>query len=397
MIMVKGERRQALLENLIYLIIWLTIFVAPMLDYWYNNDDNVQWNDVFRAWKFILPFFVLFVINNYVLIPLLLIRERYWPYFLLAVTVIVLMLLFNPLRMNGPNPGNRPFPERRMEANRPPDDRQRQMPPPNAENFPPKDRQPGDHPFPMDRRPEDMRFHMLRIPFVMPYVNFALLAIFVLGLNIAIKLLFKSLKDDRRMKELEKHTLQTELEYLKHQINPHFFMNTLNNIHALIDIDTERAKDTVLELSKMMRYILYDAALPALPLKNEIRFLTNYVELMRIRYTEQVDIRFSVPEDIPDTQIPPLLFISFIENAFKHGISYKHKSFIHIEIDIHENELKCFVINSYFDNAANDEQRGIGLENVRKRLNLLYGDSYRLTIQQENNEYSVLLIIPIQV
>lgn len=391
--MVKGEHRQILLENLIYMIIWLTIFIAPAVDLWYNQEDSTQWAEVFRAWRFIFPFFILFVINNYILIPLLLIRKRYWLYLVVIFAVIIGFVLIKPFP-DRPNLNNKPFPERQQEDRR--HEESRRMPPPEEGFRPPRDRQPEGPPAPMDRRPEEKGFPLFRFPWMVPYVNFTLLALLVFGLNIAIKLLFKSLRDDRRMKELEKQTLQTELEYLKHQINPHFFMNTLNNIHALIDIDAEKAKDTVLELSKMMRYILYDAVLPTLPLKNEIRFLTNYVELMRIRYTEQVDIRFSVPEDIPEAQIPPLLFISFIENAFKHGISYKHKSFIHIRVEIEGNELKCLVVNSSFDHTANEQHKGIGLENVRKRLHLLYGESYQLTIRQENNTYDVSLIIPIQ-
>lgn len=129
----------------------------------------------------------------------------------------------------------------------------------------------------------------------------------------AIKFLFKSIRDDHRMKSLEKQTSEVELVYLKHQINLHFFMNTLNNIHTLIDIDKEKAQKTVLELSKIMRYVLYDASLPFVSLDKEIHFLSNYIELMKIRYTEHVDIRISLPAEIPNTQISPLLFTSFLK------------------------------------------------------------------------------------
>ena len=172
-------------------------------------------------------------------------------------------------------------------------------------------------------------------------------------------------------------------------------MNTLNNIHALIDLDTEKAKETVLELSKMMRYVLYDATQPTLPLAKEIAFLDNYIGLMKLRYTDQVEIGVSLPEEIPNIQIPPLLFISFLENAFKHGISYRRKSFIHLSMEVKENEIECLVINSSFNNAT-EQHKGIGLENVKKRLRLLYDNDYTLDIQSENNEYRVLLIIPIQ-
>lgn len=377
--MEKQERRQKLLENLIYLIIWVVILVSPLLEHKYNG-ETINWNDIFRAWKMIAPFFILFLINNYVLIHFLLISKKSWLYLLFSLLTVCLIFALNPfVKLKRPG-GMEKHPPREFMMNRPP---KKEMPGPK---------------FPMEKEPprQAMRPPMWQMPgMISPMVNFILTAILVLGLNVAIKLLFKSIRDEHRMKELEKHTLQTELEYLKHQINPHFFMNTLNNIHALIDLDTEKAKETVLELSKMMRYVLYDATQPTLPLAKEIAFLDNYIGLMKLRYTDQVEIGVSLPEEIPNIQIPPLLFISFLENAFKHGISYRRKSFIHLSMEVKENEIECLVINSSFNNAT-EQHKGIGLENVKKRLRLLYDNDYTLDIQSENNEYRVLLIIPIQ-
>lgn len=371
------ERKQKLLENLIYLIIWVVILISPLLKHKYNG-DTINWNDIFRAWKMIAPFFLLFLINNYILIPLLLIRKKSWLYLLFTFLTIGSIFTFNPF-MKFKQPGKR--------DKRPLHEFMMNRPPVNDEM----------HQFPMEKEPyEGMRPPMWQMPdMISPMVNYILIALLVLGLNVAIKFLFKSIRDEHRMKELEKHTLQTELEYLKHQINPHFFMNTLNNIHALIDLDTEKAKETVLELSKMMRYVLYDATQPTLPLTKEIGFLNNYIELMKLRYTDQVEIHISLPEEVPAIQIPPLLFISFLENAFKHGISYRQKSFIHMSMEIKGNELECQVINSSFNNAG-EQYKGVGLENVRKRLRLLYDNNYTLDIRSENNEYRILLIIPIQ-
>lgn len=172
-------------------------------------------------------------------------------------------------------------------------------------------------------------------------------------------------------------------------------MNTLNNIHALIDINSEMAKETVLELSKMMRYILYESSLASVPLGKEILFLNNYVELMKIRYTEKVNICVSLPREIPKAQVPPLLLISFLENAFKHGISYQQASFIHLSIEIQPKELHCLISNSNYYKLK-EQHKGIGLENVKKRLHLLYNDNYTLHIENRNDEYRVLLIIPIE-
>lgn len=132
------------------------------------------------------------------------------------------------------------------------------------------------------------------------------------------------------LKELEHQHLESELKYLKYQLNPHFFMNTLNNIHALVDIDSEKAKKTIIELSKLMRYVLYEANKSQISLKYEIQFLENYIALMKLRYTEHLDIQTEFPLIVPHVQIPPLLFISLLENAFKHGVSYRESSYIHV-------------------------------------------------------------------
>jgi LytS/YehU family sensor histidine kinase len=227
-----------------------------------------------------------------------------------------------------------------------------------------------------------------------PMINSWIIAVLLIGFNIAIKFLFKSIRDDRHLRELEKYTLETELNYLKAQINPHFFMNTLNNIHALIDIDTEKAKGTIIELSRIMRYVLYDATQAKVPLSKEIQFVENYVALMRIRFTEAVDIRMHFPPAIPDTHIPPLLFVTLIENAFKHGVSYRHSSFIYTTLSIEDNSLQYLVVNS-LPPASAPHQPGVGLENMRKRLSLLYGNRYTLDTQQSEEEYKATLIIPL--
>jgi Putative regulator of cell autolysis len=172
-------------------------------------------------------------------------------------------------------------------------------------------------------------------------------------------------------------------------------MNTLNNIHALIDIDTEKAKETVIGLSKMMRYVLYDSSQPTISLEKEVFFIQNYIELMKLRYIDKVNIKLYLPEVIPSVQIPPLLFISFLENAFKHGISYRKDSYISFSLQVNERDIECLVTNSNCDHISHDNEQGIGLENVRKRLNLLYPDNYTLKIDSTIDEFSVLLIIPL--
>lgn len=171
-------------------------------------------------------------------------------------------------------------------------------------------------------------------------------------------------------------------------------MNTLNNIHALVDIDTEKAKETIVELSRLMRYMLYESDKRTLPLSKEVQFLRHYVELMRIRYPESVRIELSLPEEESGVQVPPLLFISFVENAFKHGVSYQKDSFITVSLTLERRELLFRCSNSNFGKNV-DEHHGIGLENVRKRLQLLFGDEYTLAISNMEQRFDVLLTIPI--
>jgi len=199
------------------------------------------------------------------------------------------------------------------------------------------------------------------------------------------------------MEALKQQNLQAEMDYLKYQINPHFFMNTLNNIHAMIDFDSQTAKRCVIELSKMMRYVLYDTDSDRTTLDKEIQFVGNYIELMRIRYVDDVDIRFEHPSATVarGVVVPPLLLIVFVENAFKHGVSYDAPSFIHIDISLAGGELRYRVVNSR--HKRQEKRGGVGLENVRKRLSLLFGKRHTLAIDTSREDvYEINLSIPVK-
>ena len=248
-------------------------------------------------------------------------------------------------------------------------------------------------------------FYQMNIGHVSLYGSFTnhevywniLFAFFMNGTNGGIKLLYQSLLDEQQMLRLKEENLRAEMTSLKYQINPHFFMNTLNNIHALIDIDTEAAKSAVIDLSKMMRYVLYDSEREMISLSADLQFLRNYIELMRIRYTDHVQITIDAPQTLPEkVAIPPLLLIVFVENAFKHGVSYNHPSLIHISLFYADKKLTAIISNSRNPQPTSPtRQGGIGLENVRKRLDLLYGPhGYSLDICQEEERYTVKLVIP---
>jgi two-component system, LytTR family, sensor kinase len=231
-------------------------------------------------------------------------------------------------------------------------------------------------------------------PLRMRIYGFLLATILVSGFSIGLKASGRLIQNEKEKKELEKEKLNSELAFLKNQINPHFFFNTLNNIYSLIQINKENAQDAVLKLSKLMRYILYESEKGNTMLSSEIDFMHNYLDLMRLRITEKVDLQISFPENYPDCAIQPLLFVSFIENAFKHGVSNREHSFIHITLAIADNNLTFSCINSISSTvSANDSNSGIGLENVKKRLNLLYPNKHKINIFHSANSYNIELKI----
>jgi len=177
-------------------------------------------------------------------------------------------------------------------------------------------------------------------------------------------------------------------------LNPHFLFNTLNNIYSLIAINGEQAQEAVHGLSRLLRYMLYDSANEYVTLRKDIDFIQDYVELMRIRMPEHVKLKTEIQIGQPDTLIAPLLFISLIENAFKHGVSNSKPSFIHIAITAAEKQIKCTILNSYFPKDEQDKSgSGIGLVNLKKRLDLLYPQNHKLICEQSDETYSCTLII----
>ena len=194
---------------------------------------------------------------------------------------------------------------------------------------------------------------------------------------------------------MEKEMLNAELALLKNQVSPHFFFNTLNNIYSLIQFDSQKAGETVHKLSKLMRYLLYDSDKNLTGLSEEIQFMKNYIELMELRLNEKVNLRVNLPEEPPLLMIPPLLFIPVVENAFKHGVSYREDSFIEIEMKTKGDELIFRTRNSVVSGNGEkpEEHMGIGLDNVRKRLNLLFPGTHKFRIEPGLHDFQVEIIL----
>ena len=214
-----------------------------------------------------------------------------------------------------------------------------------------------------------------RLP--MFFYNIIMLAL-VVGLAIAVRMSqrWQHLEEARR--EAERSRTEAELTNLRNQLNPHFLLNTLNNIYALIAFDTDKAQHAVEELSRLLRHVLYDNQQSFVPLYKEVEFMNNYVELMRIRVTDHVHIDTHIdiaPDDA--TPIAPLIFISLVENAFKHGIAPDGSGRIAIEMSQHDGDITCCITNSNHPKRGNDKSgSGIGLEQVGKRLELMYPGRY---------------------
>ena len=346
----KFSSKQMIGENLLYLMVWMVIILVPVLNSKMLEEVHVSLENILIAWLKIAPYLLIFIIHNSLIAPRLLLRKHRYVWYL-VVNLLTITAVFSLVAI--------------------------------YEKYAPYDTEP----YILNGKAS---FTDLAI-----YWNI-LLGFFMTGLNMGIKLLYRSLRDEQQMEELKRQNLQAEMDYLRYQINPHFFMNTLNNIHALIDIDTEYAKSAVIELSKMMRYVLYESGSETISLKKDIQFIENYIELMRIRYDSSIDICLDYPATIPNkVAIPPLLLIVFVENAFKHGVSYNHASFIQIRIGYRDDAVTAVISNSRHEKSR-PGTTGIGLENVKKRLALIYQDNYTLAIDDSDPAvYTVKLIIPI--
>lgn len=350
----KEIRKQIIGENLIYAMVWSVVFLIPIMNAKLMSEEHVNFANVVVAWIKIAPYFGLFLINNRLLIPYQLDRRKYAWYLLTAI--LLLSLTFGAIEV---------YEQWRISI---------------AGGYA------GEYVRPRHASLTDLQW----------YWNI-FLGIFMFGVNVGIKMLYKSMQDDEDKERLIRQNIQAEMTYLKYQINPHFLMNTLNNIHALIDIEAESAKRCLIELSGMMRYVVYESNTDDIPLRRDVAFLESYIELMRIRYAQPLDICFNYPRDLSSSVVvPPLVFIVFVENAFKHGVSYSHPSYIHIDISVNDTDIEArFINSSHYASGSEKQSTGIGLDNVRKRLDLIYGNRYELEIDNSiKDRYSVTLKIP---
>ena len=334
------------LEIAIHLICWGLFFAFPLFMLQQPN-GSINWKAFMHHCVMPSTVCIIFYLNYFLFIPRLLFKERNKEFFIANMVAILLLIL-----------GMNYY---------------------STICFPPR---------------MDNKYLPPRIFFILRDV---ISLAFSAGLSVSIRMSIRLSQAEAEKQEAVKSRTEAELKNLRNQLNPHFLLNTLNNIYALVAFDTDKAQQAIQELSKLLRYVLYDNQQMYVPLTKEIDFIKNYIELMRIRVSPHVKIntQFDIKPQ-SQTPIAPLIFISLIENAFKHGISPVEDSFIDINVAEDDKQVTCNIRNSnYPKNEGDKSGSGIGLEQVSKRLELIYPNQFewKRGLTEDKKTYQSTLII----
>ena len=346
-----------IVETMVHIIGWAIVFAFPFLmmsrsGYQFTLQDYLWHGSVVP-----LSFLVVFYVNYFILVPRYLFREQTRNYLLLALLLIAIVAAGSHLWQD--------YCYHHFDAN---------------------DTAGGQKP--------------MGPPRYLFVIRDALSMVLTIALSTSVRAMGRWAQTEAARREAEKSRTEAELKNLRNQLNPHFLLNTLNNIYALIAFDADKAQQAVQELSRLLRHLLYENQLPRVSLDKEMDFVRNYIELMRIRLADNVALETSF--DISPhsrTEIAPLIFISLIENAFKHGISPTEPSYIRIHFSEDAQSVTCDIRNSCHPKTQTDKSgSGIGLEQVSKRLELTYPGQYSWTRgpSADGREYRSTLVINVQ-
>lgn len=333
----KLDRWDALL--LVTMFVFISLFIVPSLEYGYNNWEQTIFAFLLEM-LFALPIIIL---NVKVLMPYFFVKNRVWWYFP-ALVIIIAPLLF-------------PY------------------------NLVSK--------LYYSHDPVLMSQHGFKIERIGIFIWMQLRHVTIMSLVLIIRRLVFARQS---IAELEKEKQITELNLLKSQINPHFYFNTLNNLYALALKKSDLAPDSILRLSKLMEYVIYDCKENYVSFAKEMNFIKNYIELEKLRYENDAKIKLEIIGTENNFQLIPMVLIQFIENAFKHGLSKYPEGFIKISISISNDSLVLIVQNSFQE--SENKSKGIGIENTIRRLESYYENRYTLDISQKENIYKVRLELP---
>ncbi len=337
------KNRRNLIINTTQIVVWAGVFLVPSIVTGTMTGSMEQAVKVFTAGAMLLlPAFVLYSLNYYLLVPKLLHGGRAPWFYIINGAIIVGWLLWDYL-----------------------------------------DKRPIE--FPQEVVEQFGQRNMWAM-----YVGTILVRVFVQLLMIVIAV---GLRRIMRANE----TVVAELTWLKHQLNPHFLFNTLNNISSLTQIDPDKAQESIGQLSDLLRYALYDSEADKVSLAAEMEFMDNYIDLMALRCNELTKVEKSLERPQQSVEVAPLLFISLVENAFKHGVNARYPSFVRIGMRYADGKLLFHCQNSLFEKQGSDHiGSGIGLENMKRRLELLYPGKYSYKQQADENTYTVEVVLTIK-
>lgn len=321
---------------MVHLVFWTLFLFLPVGDF-------MRMHDAVPLWFFIKHLFciVVFYFNYFILVPRLLLKNKALIY---AVAVIVLVAVFSYIFSKF------------------------DMPP----SFRPKDG--------FMQKPPEMRNGMRIFP------NVIIFSLHIL-LSTVIKMYIEWNASFKKQKETETEQKTSELNFLKAQLNPHFFFNSLNTIYSLSIKKSDTTPTAVLNLADLMRYMLYETNKEKVRLTDELSYIESYIELQKLRLTENNKVLYEVEGNPHGISIPPLLFICFIENAFKHGVTTSRGSEISIKFSISDNEIRMLAVNDINPQATKDDRSGLGIDNTLKRIKLYFPESYKLATYAENNKF----------
>jgi LytS/YehU family sensor histidine kinase len=223
----------------------------------------------------------------------------------------------------------------------------------------------------------------------------AMLVFIAFAISTSVRVTQQLLQNEEKRKEIEQEKSKSELAYLKSQINPHFLFNTLNSIYSIANKESKKTAKAIVKLSGLMRYVLYESDNELVPLSDEISYIRDYIELQKLRIFNNVKVSFQLEGDFKNHLIEPLLFIPIVENAFKHGVDSTTNSHINILMKTEGKEFSFQVENTIIESGSS-EKSGIGLKNLKKRLEMLYANNHILLIEKNNKTFNVKLMLKLK-
>ncbi len=372
---------------LLHLAAWLLFMALPLL---FLNDRGQNSNYLSLLsqpyyWLFGATYIALFYLNTLLLIPAFLLKKRYWIYACILVVLLGLINLLQPYdKLLTSSEGGFPrFPHHDEHFHRG-DERGMPGPPPDFDSRPP-----------FSEHHEGMKFDFRNGPPRDRHFDSISLFLFfmIVGISTAIRAIRQWQLTEKRAIQAEADKASTELSFLKAQINPHFLFNTLNNIYTLAIMNDEHTAESILKLSNIMRYVTDEVTADFVLLENDINCIKDYIELQKLRLGDSTTVNFTIDGISEGKTISPLLLMSFVENAFKHGVSKNTPSIIDIAISIGPQSVKLLCKNQIFAHSNELPRTGVGLENTRHRLNHLYPGRHTLTITEADGFYIVDLQI----